>query len=324
MYAYKGFQRNLICRGYQFVMGLNKTDKANCRANGFHCAENPLDCLSYYSDMDNSEYYLVNAGGDVDEDGIDSKISCTELTILHRLTRQDFFLHALAYMVDHAKRDWNCRVQKEAGKQKTAMLLFAESIPQLVATWAIFLRLRRKNRIPEKSFKSACPRWMGSRSCRESGMTLILTKEGDADMKKSDLMNLRKLKATAHMMELAAEDIPRKKKIQYENGAYIRECSKFDLFMRSTVQNDILIVAMYTPQHMRLGNRMPAFQLYIDKNEESFLTYDYERKRWLTGKLDRIEWKKIIVSSAAGGFLRRTPKQCSIILVQIPEITGGF
>ena len=32
-------------------MGLNITDKANCRANGFHCAENPLDCLSYYPDM---------------------------------------------------------------------------------------------------------------------------------------------------------------------------------------------------------------------------------------------------------------------------------
>ena len=54
MIAYKGFHPGLICRGYQFVMGLNVTEQANCAANGFHCAENPLDCLSYYPDMKQS------------------------------------------------------------------------------------------------------------------------------------------------------------------------------------------------------------------------------------------------------------------------------
>ena len=116
MIAYKGFDPGLICRGYRFVMGLNTTDKANCRANGFHCAEDPLDCLTYYSDMNHAEYYLVNAGGDVDEDDIDSKISCTELTILRKLNKTEFFLHALAYMVDHPKRKANGKVSAETGK----------------------------------------------------------------------------------------------------------------------------------------------------------------------------------------------------------------
>lgn len=116
MLAYKGLDSGLVCRGYQFQMGLNTTEKANCAANGFHCAEDPLDCLTYYPDMDGSEYYLVNAGGDVDEDNVDSKISCTELTILHRLDRTDFFLHALAYIADHPKRKWNVRVCSETGK----------------------------------------------------------------------------------------------------------------------------------------------------------------------------------------------------------------
>lgn len=116
MIAYKGFDPGLMCRGYQFVMGLNTTEKANCAANGFHCAEDPLDCLTYYSDMEHAEYYLVNAGGDVDEDAIDSKISCTELTILRKLDRADFFLHALAFMVDHPKRMQNKKVHTEKGK----------------------------------------------------------------------------------------------------------------------------------------------------------------------------------------------------------------
>ena len=31
MLAYKGFKPGLVCLGYQFKMGLNVTDKANCR-----------------------------------------------------------------------------------------------------------------------------------------------------------------------------------------------------------------------------------------------------------------------------------------------------
>lgn len=115
MIAYKGFKPGLVCRGYQFQMGKNVTDQANCRENGFHCAENPLDCLNHYQDMDKSEYYVVNAGGDLDEDSIDSKISCTELTILKKLTREEFFLHCLAYMANRPAREWCSLVCKDRG-----------------------------------------------------------------------------------------------------------------------------------------------------------------------------------------------------------------
>lgn len=116
MIAYKGFGKGLICRGYQFSMGLNRTEEANCAEKGFHCAENPLDCLTYYSNMDNSEYYFVNAGGDVHEDGTDTKISCTELTVIKKLSRMDFFLHALAFMVEHPKREWSSHVSRDRGE----------------------------------------------------------------------------------------------------------------------------------------------------------------------------------------------------------------
>ena len=113
MSAYKGFDPGLICREYQFVTGLNKTEKANCCQNGFHCAENPLDCLIYYSNIEQAEYWIVNAGGDMDEDGNDTKISCTELTILKKLKKEDLFLHGLVFMVDHPLRKWSSRVTKD-------------------------------------------------------------------------------------------------------------------------------------------------------------------------------------------------------------------
>ena len=117
MIAYKGFDKGLVCRGYKFKMGLNTTDKAQAVAYGFHCAENPLDCLTYYGDMKRAEYYIVNAGGDIDEDGTDTKVACTELTIIQKLTKEDFVLHALAYMADHPKRKWNKLVKKDRAKR---------------------------------------------------------------------------------------------------------------------------------------------------------------------------------------------------------------
>lgn len=113
MIAYKAFERGLICRGYQFVLGKNITKHANCAENGFHCAEDPLDCLFYYPNMKRSVYCIVNAGGDLDEDNIDSKVSCTELTILKQLNKKEFFLHALAYMADHPTRAWSRTVKKD-------------------------------------------------------------------------------------------------------------------------------------------------------------------------------------------------------------------
>ncbi len=114
MRAFKGFHSDLTCIGYQFKEnGVNRTEKANCGRNGFHCAENPLDCLSYYSDWKRSVYYEVEAGGDLDEDHFDSKISCTEIRLIRRLSFEQLLLEAAAYMVEHPERRWNHRVYRE-------------------------------------------------------------------------------------------------------------------------------------------------------------------------------------------------------------------
>lgn len=84
-------------KGCKLKMGLNTTEEANCARNGFHCAANPLDCLTYYSSLDDNEIYLVEAGGDIDEDSGDSKISCTELNIIRRLSVPEFIAASVLY-----------------------------------------------------------------------------------------------------------------------------------------------------------------------------------------------------------------------------------
>ena len=60
MKAYKGFDRNMRCRGFQFEEGKTyETDKAELCKAGFHACTNPLDVLRYYSPADGSEYHEV-------------------------------------------------------------------------------------------------------------------------------------------------------------------------------------------------------------------------------------------------------------------------
>lgn len=107
MFVYKMFQKGLICRGYKFKVGVNECEHATCVQEGFHAAENPLDCLSYYPDFDKSECWLCYADGDIHEDGSDSKISCTRLEILRRLEKHEFVTESVTYMLEHPKRPLN-------------------------------------------------------------------------------------------------------------------------------------------------------------------------------------------------------------------------
>lgn len=118
LFVYKMFDKGLKCRGYQFKVGLNVCEHATCVKEGFHAAENPLDCLSYYSNFDDSECWLCYADGEVHENGSDSKISCTRLEILRRLSKPEFVYEAVRYILGHPKRPVSSRVQLLDGKKK--------------------------------------------------------------------------------------------------------------------------------------------------------------------------------------------------------------
>ena len=111
-YAFKMFNKDLTCtrgRGsFQYEEGIWYEEKeANCVKNGFHCAKNPLDCLSYYPDWDSSVCYVVEIGGDIDEDGYDSKISCTKIRLVRRLTLRQFVSQACMYILEHPEMPEN-------------------------------------------------------------------------------------------------------------------------------------------------------------------------------------------------------------------------
>lgn len=89
----------------------NGTGKLSGKRFPLRSKSNGLPALLW--GFQNSEYYLVRPCGDLDEDAVDSRISCTQLWVLRKLEPQEFFLHALAYMADHPQMPDGCDVKRE-------------------------------------------------------------------------------------------------------------------------------------------------------------------------------------------------------------------
>ena len=50
MKAYKGFNKDMTCRDFQYEEGKTyETDKAEICETGFHACEDPIDCFGYYA-----------------------------------------------------------------------------------------------------------------------------------------------------------------------------------------------------------------------------------------------------------------------------------
>lgn len=127
MITYKGFEKGLVCRGYQFkAHEVNVCEKAKTVREGFHSAENPLDVLTYYPNPETSEYWMCEVGGDVDEDGADSKVSSTELTPLNETGIGGILLWG--YVAHRDREDFAESNKRKFGRPVTASRGYAISI----------------------------------------------------------------------------------------------------------------------------------------------------------------------------------------------------
>ena len=81
MKAYKGFNRDMTCRGFQFEEGKEYAEeKAELCRSGFHACERPLDVFNYYAPS-GSVYHEVELE-DVDEKrSDDTKVSAKKIKV---------------------------------------------------------------------------------------------------------------------------------------------------------------------------------------------------------------------------------------------------
>ena len=86
MKAYKGFTKDMKCRGFQYEEGkeyVHDGEVSVCNS-GFHACERPLDCFNYYSPSE-SVYHEVEINGDVSKATDDSKVAGSKIKVGARL-----------------------------------------------------------------------------------------------------------------------------------------------------------------------------------------------------------------------------------------------
>ncbi|ECJ1662223.1 hypothetical protein F9W56_23940 [Salmonella enterica subsp. enterica serovar Rissen] len=100
MVTFKGFNKDLKCRDFQFEIGktFHHDGKVEACVSGFHACECPFDVFSYYSPADSRFAETISFGiTDREEDG-DTKIASASITIKAELTLPQFIQRGIEWI----------------------------------------------------------------------------------------------------------------------------------------------------------------------------------------------------------------------------------
>jgi hypothetical protein len=116
--GYKGFDKNLQCRGKQYAIGqtFEEEDAVLCR-KGIHFFEYPLDCFRLYSPGE-SRFAEIEAENVSDETSGEGKRVAKKITVKGELSLKSIIEAAVKFTFDMA--DWSDDKNKAAGVQGAA------------------------------------------------------------------------------------------------------------------------------------------------------------------------------------------------------------
>ncbi|NYB73886.1 DUF1720 domain-containing protein [Sedimentibacter hydroxybenzoicus DSM 7310] len=119
--GYKGFDKDLKCRGFKYEVGKEYEQEGNIKAcsKGFHFCEDPLNVFEYYPPSD-SRYCEVEGDGDVDRDGRDSKVAVSKIRVGVEIGLKGIIEAGVKFILDRV--DWkkeNSTTGDRAGAQAT-------------------------------------------------------------------------------------------------------------------------------------------------------------------------------------------------------------
>ena len=100
---YKGFDKDLKCRGFQYKVGNEYIHEGTVKAcqEGFHACENPFDVFEYYSPNNLHRFCAVEGSGKEDVEG--AKISFEKLKIKAELGLSGLIKAGVQFCLDRVK-----------------------------------------------------------------------------------------------------------------------------------------------------------------------------------------------------------------------------
>ena len=105
MKAFKGFKKDMTCRGFQFEEGktyeLPEGEEAKLCESGFHACEMPLDVFSYYPPS-SSVYHAVDLENVSNERRDDSKVCASKIKIGAKLDIAGIVKAQIEYIKERA------------------------------------------------------------------------------------------------------------------------------------------------------------------------------------------------------------------------------
>ena len=99
--AYKGFDENLKCRGFQYEVGkeYEMSGRIACCERGFHACESPLEVFDYY-DMLNSRFAEVEQSGEIDKEENTTKVCSLRIKVKAELKLADIINLGVEWIKD--------------------------------------------------------------------------------------------------------------------------------------------------------------------------------------------------------------------------------
>ena len=118
--TYKGFNKDLQCRDYQFAIGetYHHEGKVEACGSGFHACGCPFDVFGYYPPADSRFAETISFGVTDREEGGDTKIASASITIKAELTLPQFIQRGIEWIL--SKIDKSLEQQIMCGNQSAA------------------------------------------------------------------------------------------------------------------------------------------------------------------------------------------------------------
>ena len=99
--SYKGFDKNMQCRGFQYEVGkeYEMDGEIKCCNRGFHACKSPLEVWDYY-DILNSRYAEVEQSGKIEEEENTTKVCSSRIKIKAELKLADIINIGVEWLKD--------------------------------------------------------------------------------------------------------------------------------------------------------------------------------------------------------------------------------